>query len=555
MRFMKPFGVSFLVILASFVFAQVAQASYDLEVTNVELVPCIQELDLDAEIYSLYVNSVYEKEVMDISTYPQYSDYLAGEWDDNYQMVEVADDASWFTYNELDSNAMGIPEYTVVCLAIDFTGNGNFEDFGYGDTDSVPTSWSDFLDFVPQQFSVGAVFVPSTGMNEHTLTPYFYQSSGPKFLTHYVESSNRVFTSVKLYGQFFEPNDSFGVIAAVDGGFYDASGMFYRPFFGGITHYNYGPTVEESDETNNYLYVEDLFSADMEHLSAIENLTIIDSDSDSFMVEWDPVDGVDHYYVLQYREALDSITIEQEVTYSEQTETFFEASLDGSDNVVDCVWVAPIDSNGVIGNASDDICFGELFSDVDDGLWYSDYTLNATQNGLISGYLDAEGNYTGVFGPADTITTSQALKMISILAHRVINPDSFAFELPYSLPGDLESHWASEYILTADIIGYDLVSDIDSFDPDRNITRAEIVNLIMDAMDADVPSYSTYSLSDIEGTPYANEIQLAYDLGIVSGYDGGDEFGPDNSLLRAEAVKIFVEAGHAFQAIWPEYEF
>jgi len=78
-----------------------------------------------------------------------------------------------------------------------------------------------------------------------------------------------------------------------------------------------------------------------------------------------------------------------------------------------------------------------------------------------------------------------------------------------------------------------------------------MINLIIESMEVQVPNYSNYSLKDIAGHQYANEIELAYQLNIISGYGDTGTFGPDNSLLRAEAVKIFVESGHAFQLTWP----
>ncbi len=540
-------------------------SDYDFEVTNVEIVPCVQDEDLDDERYDVnfsggdreYVDFIYEK-------------YLDGEFEEGgsreeYEMIEIADDESWYRYAEYDNSDYGTTIYRKVCVAIDFTAEGDFDALANNIGDSVPTNWEDFLAYVPQRFSISLVPVSSTAMPEGEYVPYYYTSSGggsieatyvdEESTIFYLNEENTIFSSISFRENSFNPEDSFDLIAAIDLDFSESRGLFDRTFFDGIRHYNESPRLAETDESNNVLYIEDFLEPWMEseHLAA-PDVSITSSDDDSFLVEWDAVDGVAEYIVNHWKKHLSSGS-EEWVAQEYQTDLSYDAVLATADNYIDCVNVVAVDENDIYGASSDDVCMGQFFSDVDEGLWYTNYTHNAVQNGMISGYLDGDGNLSGEFGPADTITTTQALKMVSILNGRFVDPDAFAFDLPYEISSDFESHWAWEYILSAFILDYDLVEDIDAFETDRDITRAEMISLIVEAMEVQVPSYTSYSLSDIEGHEYADEIELAYQLGIVSGYGETGAFGPDNSLLRAEAVKIFVESGNAFALTWPGYEF
>ncbi len=101
-------------------------------------------------------------------------------------------------------------------------------------------------------------------------------------------------------------------------------------------------------------------------------------------------------------------------------------------------------------------------------------------------------------------------------------------------------HWSSPYLeelrSRGIIKGYD-----DGMRPDQNITRAELVKIVIEAL-----SENTYGMeyqgyfSDVSSTDWHwKYIEKAYELGIVDGYDDGT-FGPSNEVNRAEAVKIII---------------
>jgi hypothetical protein len=530
--------------------AHAISGDLDLEITNAELTPCIQEIDLEDPLY-FAMDYINPNVILD-NGYHAYAEGVYHDVSQNRDFSERAPDGSWYRYEEHDNNIYGSFNGAVICLAVDFTAEGDFSQFG-SVNDDVPRSWDTYFDYIARSFKISAVLVPSTPIPDHVLAPFHYQNKWKIVGTQHLQPTNRVLFAMDIYESNINPNDSLDLLVAIDNTM-NPYGLFERTWFNNTTrHYNDGSSIPETDEMNNFLYVEDFLDFDMEH-PAQPSIAMVSSDDDSFTVEWDPVPGVDHYVVRHLQNELNVVDLST-VEETEQTTTTADIEYDQSGRFLDCVNVVPVNADGFIGKFSDDVCFGSLFSDVDSREWHSAYTHNALQNGIISGYASAEGTPLGYFGPGDSITTTQALKMAATLTNRFIHEDFFSFTLPYSVPAHFKGHWGYEYIWSAHILDFDLVEGIETFDTNRDITRAEMINLVMESMELDVPDYSEYSLNDIEGHEYADEIELAFQLGIVSGYGTSGTFGPDNSLLRAEAVKIFVESGNKLQLSWPGQTF
>ncbi|MFH0770902.1 MAG: S-layer homology domain-containing protein [Candidatus Peregrinibacteria bacterium] len=56
------------------------------------------------------------------------------------------------------------------------------------------------------------------------------------------------------------------------------------------------------------------------------------------------------------------------------------------------------------------------FTDIPQNVWFAEYVQEAADAGIVSGYRDAQGNVTGKFGPADSVTLAQALKIAVLSA-------------------------------------------------------------------------------------------------------------------------------------------
>ena len=106
--------------------------------------------------------------------------------------------------------------------------------------------------------------------------------------------------------------------------------------------------------------------------------------------------------------------------------------------------------------------------------------------------------------------------------------------------GDIKTHWAKETIERLAAMG--IVSGVgdNSFEPDRGISRAEFVVLVVRALHLDSTSYDN-SFTDVEnGSWYADALQTAVQAGIITGNDG--IFRPEETVTREEMTKIIVEA-------------
>lgn len=171
--------------------------------------------------------------------------------------------------------------------------------------------------------------------------------------------------------------------------------------------------------------------------------------------------------------------------------------------------------------------------------WFAPYVRSIAELGLVSGYRDAEGMPTGLFGPADPVTLEQVAK-VAVLASGI---DATACALP---PANLSASgaWSASYVSCAEKGEWAVFSD-PAADLRRPATREEVVMTVLQAFrrEFDVDA-STMTFTDVEKTSaFAPAIAKASADGVVSGYtdDEGNltgTFGPTNNVTRAEFSKI-----------------
>ncbi|MDI6817006.1 MAG: S-layer homology domain-containing protein [Actinomycetota bacterium] len=104
-------------------------------------------------------------------------------------------------------------------------------------------------------------------------------------------------------------------------------------------------------------------------------------------------------------------------------------------------------------------------------------------------------------------------------------------------------HWAYEYI--SFLADRDIIEGYPNnlFYPDRSMTRAEFVKIIILAIGKGAPSASSSHFADVaDGFWAKGYIERAKELGIVAGYPDGT-FRPNNSISRQEIAKIVILAG------------
>jgi len=172
------------------------------------------------------------------------------------------------------------------------------------------------------------------------------------------------------------------------------------------------------------------------------------------------------------------------------------------------------------------------FMDVDDDQWYTSYVWDVKDDGYVNGYKDSEGELTGYYGPGDNVTVGEILKMTLEASGKGSGQGTTVN--PYA-----QNHWSAGYFSQAEGLGMSVVADM-TRNPDDKATRGEVIQSLFEAFGISVPDYDYQQFSDVSvNHQYADAIQYAYDLGIISGDNGlGETFRPDESVNRAETAKM-----------------
>lgn len=113
---------------------------------------------------------------------------------------------------------------------------------------------------------------------------------------------------------------------------------------------------------------------------------------------------------------------------------------------------------------------------------------------------------------------------------------------------DTEGHWAEDYITT--LVDQGVVSgyDDDTFGPDDSLTRAQLAKIAVLAFDIELDEEYDAGFADVDTDMwYSSYVNTAAKNGVVGGYTDSDGvetgyFGPDDTVNRAQAAKILVNA-------------
>lgn len=105
----------------------------------------------------------------------------------------------------------------------------------------------------------------------------------------------------------------------------------------------------------------------------------------------------------------------------------------------------------------------------------------------------------------------------------------------------LDNNWFKED--TEDAYNYLFVKGTTpvTYEPNENITRGQFAGMIARALEiTHQETYNTYTLKDLKGKWYANEVQKLVDLGILSGFEDGT-FKGHETLTRQQASSIILK--------------
>lgn len=178
------------------------------------------------------------------------------------------------------------------------------------------------------------------------------------------------------------------------------------------------------------------------------------------------------------------------------------------------------------------------FGDVRSTDWFYRYVFSVARWGIASGYKNAAGQPTGIFGPGNTVTVAEILKM-ALKSAQV--DETQCRGTPWFAQG--EKHWARAYVLCAQERNMRLIQSAP--DLNRPARRAEVLSVIFDAFgDEPPPLFSPFK--DTVNHPLESDIAYAAALKMVSGDKdaAGNPLGtfrPNDPIVRAEAAKIIYE--------------
>lgn len=558
------FGLSLLILLPASTFA----ADIDFEINSVEHTSCyVSEEDL-TESYRIHSSQTQvqidgEPKISLVSGEDYIDDLITSDSnivsDENgtYTLLEAAPNQSWI---RVLREREGVPPaiLTTACFKTLVEGKGELAEVS-DMYDNVPQSMDQFYDLLTNRLAFNyhsfASDIPKYTQRQ-VLDNVSYMASGrgkwlipEKVLENSPEAQ---YGSITITENRFEPGQEIDLYMAVNNTFNTKTRMYDRTWFNdSVRHYNHGPTIPEDNTENNLFIFRDFITLGND-FPASPTINDFNFENGVVSIDWDAVPGAEKYVVEKVTDDLNVLEWDYDRQINEVDETKFAANLITSETKLICYNVRAMNAQGIEGPNSKQFCLGSHFKDVDPSSWYGLFASEAVGKGLLSGYTDSEGEITGRFGGADPITNAEALKIVGEMTQRYVTAKDFGFELPYSIPEKFKDHWAYDYIWGSHIVGLDLLEDIDNFDPDAPITRGELVHLIIESLEVDVPNYGNLSFVDTQGHTYANDIEHLKQLGLISGYDNTNNFGPNDPLNRAAAAKIFTNVTDTFQMSWPE---
>ena len=177
---------------------------------------------------------------------------------------------------------------------------------------------------------------------------------------------------------------------------------------------------------------------------------------------------------------------------------------------------------------------GLSFSDVNPGDWFYDNVMDAAENGYVSGMGD------GTFQPKKATTRAQFASMIANALGYESDPDAASM-----FPDVAEDYWgksAINFCVKNDILkGY----DDGTFQPNKAITRQEAASILRNAFKLTESSSETFP-DDSAISGWAKEsVYIVKASGLMKGDAGTGNFRPTDTIIRAEAASILMNAKYA----------
>ena len=183
-----------------------------------------------------------------------------------------------------------------------------------------------------------------------------------------------------------------------------------------------------------------------------------------------------------------------------------------------------------------------VFTDVPQEAWYATYVRDAAQADIVNGYKDARGNLTGRFGPTNSVTVAEAMKIAVEGAGYDANLYGSVIASGYS------THWASKYMSVAKSEGFTFVKNNSFINLNRAATRAEVASIFTSAFRVDLAVSAASSFTDVPtSADFSTSINALNRDKVISGDTDAagvpqGTFRPTSAINRAEVVKFVMNA-------------
>jgi hypothetical protein len=169
--------------------------------------------------------------------------------------------------------------------------------------------------------------------------------------------------------------------------------------------------------------------------------------------------------------------------------------------------------------------------------WFAPYVGDMVDRGIVTGYKDARGTPTGLFGPERNVSMEELAQM-SVVAAGI----GAGCGEPRNVAA--KGTWSAGAVACAEQHGFALYGD-GTVDIKRPATRAEVVMTVLQAFGAPLRDMTAAGpFTDVTpSTLFSSAISTAVQDGIVSGYTDTTGkltglFGPDKPVNRAEVSKM-----------------
>ena len=178
---------------------------------------------------------------------------------------------------------------------------------------------------------------------------------------------------------------------------------------------------------------------------------------------------------------------------------------------------------------------GLSFSDVNPGDWFYDNVMDAAENGYVSGMGD------GTFQPKKATTRAEFASMIANAMGYEADPDAASM-----FPDVPDTYWGKAAInfcaQNGIINGY---KEDGTFRPDQPITRQEAASILRNAFKLTETTTEKFPDDSAIANWAKESVYLVKASGLMKGDAGTGNFRPTDTIIRAEAASIVMNAKHA----------